>query len=52
MSENLIEKCVKESIEVKSKIVTDRQLITQLAWLADTWVKSLQIGGKIIFCGN
>jgi D-sedoheptulose 7-phosphate isomerase len=52
MSENLIEKCINQSIEVKSKIINDRKLITQLAWLADVCTKSLKIGGKIIFCGN
>ena len=52
MSEILVEQCLRASIEVKSQIVTDRKLINQVAELAKACVKSLKIGGKIIFCGN
>lgn len=52
MSENIIEKCIRASIEVKSAIITDKNLLRQVALLAEACVKSLKDGGKIIFCGN
>jgi D-sedoheptulose 7-phosphate isomerase len=52
MSENIIRKCVRESIEVKSMIITDKKLLSQVTDLAEACVKSLKVGGKIIFCGN
>ena len=52
MSEMLIEQCIRASIEVKRKIVTDKKLISQVSKLAEACVKSLKSGGKIIFCGN
>jgi D-sedoheptulose 7-phosphate isomerase len=52
MSENIVEKCLREAIEVKSAIITDKKLLRQVTMLAETCVKSLRGGGKIIFCGN
>ena len=52
MYENLVERCVRESIEVKSAIITDEKLLRQVNQLAETCVKSLKNGGKIIFFGN
>jgi len=50
--ENIVKKCIRASIEVKSKVISDEKLLSQVVKLAEACVASLESGGKIIFCGN
>jgi len=48
----LIKKEIFESIDVKSALVSDVTLLNMIIEIASECIKSLQNGGKIIFCGN
>ncbi len=48
----LILKEIRNSIDVKQKILDNTHIVTQIEFLVNKCVKSLQNGGKIIFCGN
>ena len=50
--EDIVKKCIRASIEVKSKVISDKKLLNQVVKLAQACVVSLESGGKIIFCGN
>jgi D-sedoheptulose 7-phosphate isomerase len=43
---------IEASIAVKKAVLEDSNLIAQIAALADTCLRSLRSGGKIIFAGN
>ena len=49
---DIVKKCIRASIEVKSKVISDKKLLNQVVKLAQACVVSLESGGKIIFCGN
>ena len=49
---NIIEKEIQDSITVKQKIFKDKNLLNQIDMIAQTCLKSLQSGGKIILAGN
>lgn len=48
--EDRIKKSIKESIQVKEKII--EQSIGDIKKIVDLCIKSIDSGGKIIFCGN
>lgn len=48
----LVEKRICESIETKQKILNDRNLLQQITMIAYMIRKSLEQGGKLLFCGN
>lgn len=48
----LILKEIQNSIDLKQKILNNNHIVTQIEFLVNKCVKSLQTGGKIIFCGN
>ena len=48
----LIEERIKESIEVKKRILEDKNLLSKIKTAAEIIVNSLKNGGKIILCGN
>ena len=52
MNIELIKKEIFESIDVKSALVSDVTLLNMIIEIASECIKSLQNGGKIIFCGN
>ncbi|QTA38490.1 D-sedoheptulose 7-phosphate isomerase [Thermosipho ferrireducens] len=52
MGSNLVVKKLKESIEVKSKILSDKELIKKIENSAELIVRALKNGKKVIFCGN
>jgi Phosphoheptose isomerase len=43
---------IKESIKVKSEILYNNHLLSQIEYLTNEILKSINNGGKIIFCGN
>lgn len=47
-----IQKQIVESIDVKSQILEDPNIMGQVRELAQACSQSLQIGGKVAFCGN
>ncbi len=47
-----VKESVQASIDVKTQLLHDTQLITQIVDLASKCTDSLHLGGKIIFCGN
>lgn len=49
---NRIQESIEQSIEVKSKILSDDKLMKSVEQAVDVIVKSLLNGGKIHFCGN
>ena len=49
---NLIKREIKESIDLKLKVLNNSEIINQLSFLAEKCTNSLKHGGKIIFCGN
>tara|TARA_B100000579_G_scaffold437380_1_gene466481 strand:- start:309 stop:887 length:579 start_codon:yes stop_codon:yes gene_type:complete len=51
MSDRIINE-IKESIKVKSDIIKDASLLMKIESLANEILKSIENGGKIIFCGN
>jgi D-sedoheptulose 7-phosphate isomerase len=48
----LIKAEIKKSIDVKHQVLQSREILTQLEVLVNECLKSLNNGGKIIFCGN
>lgn len=49
---NRIEESIRQSIEVKNKILSDEKLMQSIEEAVAVIVKSLRSGGKIHFCGN
>ncbi len=49
---NKIEESIKESIEVKNRILSDKHLMQSIEDAVKVIVSSLRCGGKIHFCGN
>lgn len=49
---NRIEESIRQSIEVKNKILSDEKLMQSIEDAVAVIVKSLRSGGKIHFCGN
>lgn len=49
---NRIKESIEQSIEVKSKILSDDKLMKSVEQAVDVIVESLRNGGKIHFCGN
>ncbi len=47
-----IKQSIEESIELKTKILSDENLLNRIRKTVDICVKSLNRGGKILFCGN
>ena len=48
----LIKAEIKKSIDVKHQVLQSKKILTQLEVLVNECLKSLNNGGKIIFCGN
>ena len=48
----LIKTRIEESIEVKNKILSDDDMINTIGIVADAMIRSINNGGKILFCGN
>ena len=49
---DLIKKEIEKSIEVKTSVLNNNLIIEQLNSLVNNCIQSLNLGGKIIFCGN
>lgn len=47
-----IEKIIQNSIEIKQKILVNKNILNQIELLADLCIHALRVNGKIIFCGN
>lgn len=47
-----IEQIIKDSIDVKSLIINEKEFIDRIQRAADICIESLKAGGKIHFCGN
>jgi D-sedoheptulose 7-phosphate isomerase len=47
-----VREAILASVKVKSLVLEDEALLTQIAILAEICTNSLMAGGKIIFCGN
>ena len=52
MKTQLIKELVQYSIDIKSAILEDEELLHKISTLASKCIKALRSGGKIIFCGN
>lgn len=52
MTINSVKESINASIKVKTQLLNDDRLMSQIVDLASRCVKSLEMGGKIIFCGN
>ncbi len=52
MTFQIIESEIQESIDVKTRVLQDQLLMQKVLDLADDCIKCLNIGGKVIFCGN
>jgi len=48
----MIESRIRESIEVKQKLLQDRGLLQRLQQVVDLIVETYRNGGKVLFCGN
>lgn len=48
----LIEDRIRESIEVKEKILQDREIVEEIKRVSELVAESLRNGGKILLCGN
>lgn len=48
----MIIKCIKDSIEVKEKILKNEELIKKIEGTISEIVKSIKAGGKVLFAGN
>ena len=48
----LIEAEIRKSIDVKHQVLNNKEILAQLESLVKDCLKSLNSGGKIIFCGN
>ena len=49
---DLIKARIRESIETKSRILEDDEILTQVSEAANMIRDSLKKGGKVLFCGN
>ena len=47
-----IKESIKQSIEVKQKLLSDKKLLDAIRKVADICVSSLKNDGKVLFCGN
>ena len=47
-----IKQSIEESIELKTRILNDEELLRRIGDAVDICVESLNNGGKILFCGN
>lgn len=47
-----IEAGIKESIEVKEKLLSDKELLKRIKEAAEVISEALAKGGKVLFCGN
>src|SRR6516225_6370314 len=47
-----IEKIVQESVNVKTKLLSDKPMLLRIEEIAHTIVKALKNGNRIYFCGN
>jgi D-sedoheptulose 7-phosphate isomerase len=53
MNENqMISQAIKNSLEVKNKILADEKLLAVIEKIAEECVNSLKNNGKVLFCGN
>jgi D-sedoheptulose 7-phosphate isomerase len=52
MNITAVKESINASIKVKTQLLDDDRLMSQMVDLVSRCVKSLEIGGKIIFCGN
>jgi len=52
MKEEIIQRSIQSSIEVKQAILDDKILIYKIEETATLMIKTLQNGGKVFFCGN
>jgi len=43
---------IKQSIEVKQKILADEELLKTIGDVAETCIGAFRIGNKVLFCGN
>lgn len=49
---DLVKTRIRESIEIKSRILEDEAIITQVCEASEMIKSSLKNGGKVLFCGN
>lgn len=47
-----VQRALRESIELKQKVLNNTEIIAQIHTLANHMTESLRKGGKIYFCGN
>ncbi|MCD4727562.1 MAG: SIS domain-containing protein, partial [Pirellulales bacterium] len=47
-----IKESIKQSIEVKQKLLSDKKLLEAIRRTSDICISSLKNDGKILFCGN
>ena len=47
-----IEKIVQESVNVKTKLLSDKPMLLRIEEIAHTIVKALKQGNRVYFCGN
>ena len=52
MTINSVKESINASIKVKTQLLNDDRLMSQIVDLASRCIESLEMGGKIIFCGN
>jgi D-sedoheptulose 7-phosphate isomerase len=52
MTIEIVKKAITASINAKTALLKDERLMAQVVELSAACVKSLNLGGKIIFCGN
>ena len=52
MGMELVKARIKESVEVKNRILADEKMIYAIQQIADVMTCSIKQGGKILFCGN
>ena len=52
MTITAVKESINASIKVKTQLLDDDLLMSKIVDLASKCVESLEIGGKIIFCGN
>lgn len=49
---NRITKCIRESIDVKSLVLNDNEIITNISLIVTESIKAFQQGNKMLLCGN
>tara|TARA_B100000686_G_C16769326_1_gene963983 strand:+ start:1572 stop:2162 length:591 start_codon:yes stop_codon:yes gene_type:complete len=49
---DVITKRISQAIDLKSRILEEHELLTELSNLVDSCLSALNAGGKIAFCGN